>query len=170
MTNVIDNHIPCEKIKLSQIFNVFNPKFSFYIGSITLGCVILIIGVFKLFTVITAALFWFFAVMIVTSRSPDEIELYGRFIKFSDYVDVRPNPFVKSGFWWLRVDYTVTDPVIIKYEQNAIEKRFNVGHITVMGDARFETSRDIEKIPERDTFVIYGVKNFEEFKERFIDN
>jgi hypothetical protein len=166
---VADNTFHCEKIKLSQIFNIFNPKFYNYTGIVTLGCVLLLIRVHTLFSVIITALFWFFAIMMITSRSPSEIELYGRFIRFRDYVSIRPGPFAKTGFWWVRVDYTVTHPVIVSFSQNALERQLDVGRIVIAGEIKFEAERDTEKIPERDTITIYGVKYFSDFKKRFID-
>ncbi len=45
------------KIKLSQIFNVFNSKLTVHFGVVLLGVALLIIGVFKLPAILLSILF-----------------------------------------------------------------------------------------------------------------
>jgi len=154
------------KIKLSQIFNVFNSKLTVHFGAVLLGVALLIIGVFKLPAILLSILFGIIGTYIVAVQSPKEIEIYDEYLKFSDYVHMRPGAYAKRGFWWLRVDYTVREVELIHFEQNAIEKYFGIWHVTFSGDAVFNAKRDLERIPAKSVFTIYGVKDIDDFKNK----
>ena len=153
-------------IKLRQIFNVFNPKLTVHFGAVLLGVSLLIIGVFKLPAILLSILLGILGIYIVAAQSPKEIEIYDEYLKFSDYLHIRPGSYAKTGFWWLRVDYTVREVEIIRFEQNVIEKRFDMWHVTFSGNAIFNAKRSLAKIPEKNVFTIYGVKDIDGFKNK----
>ncbi len=92
-------------------------------------------------------------------------------IEFDEYVRVslRRSKYVmtKGAFRWLKISYSVSNVHNIQFHQNPIEKMFDVGHISFQGDAVFVAKRDVDKIKEKDSFTIYGIRNFEEFKLNF---
>ena len=161
-----ENGKPIGKIKLLQIFNIFNPQLTLNFVGVLLAVAVLIIGIFELLATLFSILFGIICIFAVASRSPKEIEFYDEYLKFSDYLYIRPGPYAKRGFWCLRVDYTVREVKIVRFEQNAIEKCFGVWRVTVSGNAVFAAKRDLEKIPEKNTFTFYGVKDIDGFKNK----
>lgn len=154
------------EIKLFRIFNIFNPKLTIHFGAVLLGVALLIIGVFKLPAILLSILLGIIGIYIVASNSPKKIEFYDKYLKFSDYLHIRPGSYAKTGFWWLRVDYTLREAKIVNCEQNDIEKHFGIWHVTISGNAVFNAKRDLEKIPANGVFTIYGVKDIDGFKNK----
>ncbi len=72
------------------------------------------------------------------------------------------------GVWyWVKVSYTVTDLKNVELCQNGFEALFDVGHIKFSGKTEFTAKKHLERIKPKDTFVIYGIKNFALFKSDF---
>ena len=101
---------------------------------------------------------------------PKTIVISKEMVKFEDYINMRPEHIHGNGFWWLKVSYSVSEIKEIQFHQNVIEKTFNVGHISFSGKATFTAKRDIDRIKEKDTFIIYGIKNFSDFMLNFPNN
>ena len=138
--------------RLNRIFNVFNAKV--YRFLILINIFIVLAGIwfyvfykFRVFEII------FFAVVanLVTITSfvfhcPKSLSVSGKSFLFDDYIRLRPEFVHGTGFWWLKVSYSVTDIKNVKFHQNPIEKIFNVGHISFLGNASFSAKRDIERM------------------------
>ena len=81
--------------------------------------------------------------------------------EFNDYISLKPrHSNVRSGIWYLKVSYRVTDIKNVEFHQNAIEKAFDVGRVSFTGNATFDAKRDLDRIKVPPKFVIYGIRNF----------
>jgi hypothetical protein len=110
----------------------------------------------------------FYSLWTFTRHCTKQIVITKKYIKFDDYVNIRPWHAGNSvNYFWLKVNYCVTDVCDISFKQNAFEKIFNVGHLSFSGHATFEAKRDVDKIKPPDAFFMYGIKNFSQFKETF---
>ena len=92
-------------------------------------------------------------------------------LKFAEYVRVRRRGIsfeIREGLaLWTRVEYTVKEIHSVEFRQNALEKRFDFGHISFSGWTTFEAKRDLEHIRERCRFTVYGIPHFAEFQAEF---
>ena len=158
-------------VKLNRFFNIFNPK----VYKITLFtiAIFIVFGIYLICTgkqsfavyAVSAIILVMMNVLSIELHCPKKLLIGKDTIEFEDYHNVRPrNRHIRSGFWWLKVSYSVSDIKDIEFHQSFIEKIFDVGHISFSGKATFFAKRDIDRIKEQDTFVIYGIKNFSHFK------
>ncbi len=158
-------------VKLNRFFNIFNPK----VYKITLFtiAIFLVFGIYLICTGKSSfAVYAVSSIILVTINAlsiglhcPKKLFIGKDTIEFEDYRSVRPRYMrVKKGFWWLKVGYSVSNIKDIEFHQNFIEKIFDVGHISFSGKATFFAKRDVDRIKEQDTFVIYGIKNFSHLK------
>ncbi len=162
-----------EKIRLNRLFNIFSPKM--YKFLLVINSVLLILGIYficvnKQSIIIylsSVALVNIIAVVNIVLHCPKTILINKEMAEFDDYINMRPRYLHGNGFWWLKVSYSVTDIKDIQFYQNVIEKIFNAGHISFSGKAVFTCKRDIDRVKERDKFVVYGIKNFSCFKQNF---
>ena len=65
---------------------------------------------------------------------------------------------------FVKVNYTVTNIDTFEAYQTKIEKVFNTGHIIVYGKTRFDTKKHLDCISDRQTHMVYGIKNFKKYK------
>jgi hypothetical protein len=86
------------KIKLLQIFNIFNPQLTLNFVVVLLAVAVLIIDIFKLPAILLSILFGIVCIFAVASRSPKEVEFYDEYLKFSDYLYIRLGSYAKRGF------------------------------------------------------------------------
>lgn len=102
------------------------------------------------------------------------IALITKYFSYPKYFDVtstsvriRYNKIFISYFGSRRIigedegdnEYYINNIEYIKYSQNEVEKRFNVGRITIKGNVvRSNSPLDVK--PECRTFNIYGIKDF----------
>lgn len=68
---------------------------------------------------------------------------------------------------WMKVHYRVSAVQTLTLEQNQLEKRYDVGHITFSGNTSYEVENGFLRTTVPDTFRIYGIQNFTEFKKHF---
>ena len=165
-------------IRLRRGFNLFRPRVCGYLlASLALftaaGIGIVLSEKVPLGGYLPAALLalaflaWRFAVF-----SPKELLLRDGTVQFSEriYVCRSGVTFVKRGWHqrWVKVEYTVGEIRDVAFRQNPVERLFGVGHITFSGHATYTASRDLEHIPERHRFEIYGIPHFESFRAEFL--
>ena len=162
--------------RLNRFFNIFNPKV--YKFLIVLNGILLVWGIYlisanKQSVCVYIASIAFGNIIAATTmvfHCPKTIVISKEMVKFEDYINMRPEHIHRNGFWWLKVSYSVSEIKEIQFHQNVIEKTFNVGHISFSGKATFTAKRDIDRIKEKDTFIIYGIKNFSDFMLNFPNN
>lgn len=167
-----------KEFRLNRFFNIFNPKV--YITLIILDAVLLISGIYQYLTkdfslisyIESAALGNVVVIVIHSLLCPKKVLISKDTIEFDDYQYIEPhNGVIRTrGLGWLKISYCVSQIKDIALHQNFIEKLFNVGRISFSGKARFTAKRDLEKVREKDRFVIYGIRRFSEFKRNFSDN
>ena len=169
-------NVECETVyRLNRIFNIFNEKVYMYL--ILTNIFILIAGIsFNSFDKSSIAEFISIFVIInaitiisLVFHCPDSFTVIGKSLEFDDYISLRPEFRYGKGFWWLKVSYSVTEIKNVEFHQNVIEKIFDVGHISFSGKATFSAKRDLERIPDKNDFVIYGIKHFSQFKTSFLN-
>lgn len=158
--------IEFEKIRLARIFNIFNPNSlkGYALFLLVFIAFTLLLDRFTLRDSITFFVLFIISNIFLTRRRPKYLEaIDGRFV-FQEIVLVKPNRLVKA--MRVRVEYHVSEASDFEFSQNPIEKAFNVGHISFSGQTTFYANRfpDLVTPPER--FTIYGIKNFDRFKER----
>lgn len=95
---------------------------------------------------------------------PKDVTLEAGKLRFCDYVDVSHRWGGKRRFHWVKVEYTVWDIHDLAFHQTAIERRFDVGHISFSGRCEFRAARDIELIEAPEKFAIYGIRDFSAFE------
>lgn len=163
------------KVKLNRFFNIFNPKV--YNILILLNIMFLIWGIYLFFTgkqsvsiyIASAVTANIIMAAIMVYHCPKVLVIGNDTLKFDDYFNIHPKHIRVEGFCWLKVSYSVTELKDIQFHQNVVEKFFNVGRISFTGKATFTSKRDLDRIKEKDTFVIYGIKNFSDFKLNFLN-
>lgn len=157
--------------ELNRIFNVFNPRvYCSTIVILLISFCYFIAGVinkekFEGFAFVPFAAAIILLVAMEVYHRPRKISIYNGYIDFDDHMFLRLDG--RNGFWWVKVRYSVSDIYDMEFHQNFIERLFNVGHIYFKGKATFMASRDNDKIDGKDTFTIYGIKSFGEFKGYF---
>lgn len=109
--------------------------------------------------------------IILLCHTPKVINLGEDYVNLYEYITLRPKRLtftrVRGSFWWLRVNYSVSKIKNVNFHQSSFEKAFDVGRITFCGEAVFDAKRDMDRIPPKDSFTIYGVKNFSRVKSEF---
>ena len=154
--------------KLNRVFNiVFNPDM--YINLIILNLLLVLWIIFlnndSVF-VISACVLTLETIMILDMffHSPKHLVLEDQKICFDEYIRMKPikSPFVmtKGRFYWLKVSYSVSNARNVKFKQSFIEKIFDIGRISFEGDATFTAKKDMDRIKQKDKFIIYGIKHF----------
>ena len=157
--------------RLNRFFNIFNPKVYKYLLAINLLSVVWF--VYRISLDKASVMEWFFTMAIVNLiiipvmvlHCPKKLFLYRGTAEFDDYITMWPKEFVATGFWWLKVSYTVTEIEEIQFRQNAFEKLFNTGRISFSGETTFTAKRDEDRIKIKEPFVICGIRNFSEFQK-----
>lgn len=169
-------NVECEtEYRLSRIFNIFNSKVYKYLILINVFMVVVGICFYSSDkSSVTEIIFSFvivnsFTIMSFVLHCPDSFTVIGKSLGFDDYIRLRPEFIHGKSFWWLKVSYSVTEIKDIEFHQNAIEKIFDVGHVSFSGNATFSAKRDLERIPDKNDFVIYGIKHFSQFKTSFLN-
>lgn len=161
--------------KLSRFFYaIFNPKMS--VSYIVAN----VLSIIQLFTTDDNPIIAYFFFMIVLNgsvflvsflNSPKEFTSYENYIKLYEYIYLKPKlprfVIIRGGYFWLKVTYYVSDIKDVCFYQNRIEKLFDIGHISFVGNAVFDAKRDLDRIKEKNSFNIYGIKNFTHFKSHF---
>ena len=152
--------------KLNRLFNIFNPQVYRFLALITV-----IITIFAFIAIAngqSAAVYissYFLLIAIGCSdrclRNPKKLRIGNDSVEFNDYISLKPrHSNVRSGIWYLKVSYRVTDIKNVEFHQNAIEKAFDVGRVSFTGNATFDAKRDLDRIKVPPKFVIYGIRNF----------
>lgn len=112
--------------------------------------------------------------IILLYHTPKVIKTIGNTVELYEYITLRPQnrTFIKvrGRFWWLRVNYSVSEIKNVNFHQSFFEKAFDVGRVTFNGEAVFDAKRDMDLIPHKHSFTIYGVKHFSRFKSEFLQN
>ena len=90
--------------------------------------------------------------------------------KFEEHIAMKPeSKYVRTRgiWWWVKVSYTVTDIKDVELCQNGFEALFDIGHIKFSGKTEFTAKKHSERVKPKESFVIYGIKNFALFKSDF---
>ena len=164
-----------ERIRLARVFNVFNPKVYRHILS---SCVFFI-AVFLLFNVFATNPeyedFWGVAVFIIGIQffnimyCTKYLEVNEGCFTFSEYVIVkyRYGGFIRPKYRKrVKVEFRVDNVTKVDFSQNFVEKAFNVGRVSFEGETKFYADKYLDLISPPERFTIYGIKNFDRFKER----
>ncbi|MBQ2729315.1 MAG: hypothetical protein IJF69_00920 [Clostridia bacterium] len=164
-------------IKLLRIFNILAPKY--YMVIVTLSALVsavavtnhikdktsvsmLMLSIFIYITVVVVV-----EILIMIHKSPKKIEMLPNEINFVCHLDMKPRRGIHTGYFPVKVLYSVCDIKRIEFYQNRIEKVFNVGHISFSGKVFIEAKRDTDRIEIDQPFCIYGIPNFEQFKKEY---
>lgn len=163
--------------KLNRFFQVFtNPKSLILLAVFNVVLVILLVyfcinGLFVegicVFLTVNAIL-----VLDRFFHSPKKLVLSSQSLEFDEFIHLRPEPqlafmVIRGSFFWLKVSYTVTNIEEVEFQQNSFEKIFDIGRISFKGKATFTAKRDLDRIPEKNTFTVYGIPRFSEFQALF---
>ena len=112
--------------------------------------------------------------IILLCHTPKLIKTIGNAVELYEYIILHPQSqtFIKvrGRFWWLRVNYSVSEIKNVNFHQSFLEKAFDVGRVTFSGEAVFDAKRDMDLIPHKHSFTVYGVKHFSRFKSEFLQN
>ncbi len=115
-----------------------------------------------------------FAILAMLFYFPKRLSVGGGTVEFDEYIEMKPSvpSFVRirGGLWRLKVSYSVCQIKNVEFGQNPVEKLFDVGHVSFGGKATFTAKRDVDRIEEKDTFTIYGIKHFSKFKAEFMQH
>ncbi len=163
--------------KLNRFFQVFtNPKSLILLAVFNVVLVILLVyfcinGLF----VEGICVFLTVNTILILDRffhSPKRLVLSSQSLEFDEFIHLRPRPqliftFIRGSFFWLKVSYTVTNIEEVEFQQNSFEKIFDIGRISFKGKATFTAKRDLDRIPEKNTFTVYGIPRFSEFQDFF---
>lgn len=160
-------------VKLNRLFNIFNP--SVYRWSVFLALILLVWGICLIASraqsvTVTLGIVAVCLLLNTVDRLlhyPKAICTDGTRIEFDDYVNLRPRYRHGNGYFWLKVSYSVSEIQAVEFHQNAIEKMLDVGHISFSGKATFTAKRDLDRIEEKERFVIYGIRAFSQFQNDF---
>ena len=164
------------EIKLNRLFNIFN--FKYYKTAAIFNGLLILILVFSrindpyvnyyLSKMDVAVIVAVNLIMLVTTilNCPKKFFFDGSKFEFEERESVRVYPG-KGGLRWVKVSYCVREITGVEFRQNPIEKMFNVGRVLFSGKATYTANRYVDRINERDTFIICGIKNFDKFKKRF---
>ena len=162
------------KIKLRRIFNVFHSRvYLWMLMYASIFAVYMIVSIRNdindpLISLGVALFCISLAMQDVVLHCPKYLLIFEKRVEFEDYINMRPKNRMGKGFWWLKVHYSVSEIHDVEFHQNAIERLFNVGHISFSGKAIVTAKRDVDRIPEKDRFVIYGICNFYDFQRDFL--
>lgn len=156
--------------RLNRFFNIFNPKV--YRSLILTNGFLLVWAVISIANkkisfgeyIFIAFLMNLFTAPSIILHCPKKLFLYGKTAEFKDYISMKPKYIHSTNFWWLKVSYTVSEIKDLQFHQNAFEKFFDVGHISFSGNAAFAAKRDVDRIEPKDTYAIYGIRNFSAFQ------
>lgn len=155
--------------KLCRFFNIFNPKVYKWLVTVTVAYTVMFAIVYfsNRSAIITVAIAETVSIVIfcinLLLHCPKALSVCDGNIEFIDYVNMRPRYLRTRGFWWLKVSYSVSDVRNLQFHQNFIEKHFDMGHISFSGRVQISAKRDVDRIKERDVYVIYGIRNFSLF-------
>ncbi len=161
-----------ERIRLARVFNVFNPKVYRHILSACLFfvAVLLMDNVFDTNPEYEYA--WGVAVFIIGIQffnimfCVKYLEAKDGCFVFSEYVLTKHESFIRQRRRRrVKVEFHVDNVKKVDFSQNFIEKAFNVGRISFEGDVRFYADKYQDRIAPPEKFTIYGIKNFDRFKE-----
>ncbi len=162
-----------ERIRLARIFNIFNPKvykklfwiLLFFVTIIVFDALDPKLGVEDF---IAALLMVIIVLVCAVMRCPKYIEASNGCFAFTDTETVvfEGWKFTRNRRRTVTVKYRVSEIRDFEFSQNAVEKMFNVGHISFRGYVNFEANRYDELVKPPEKFVIYGIKNFDRFKQR----
>ncbi len=163
-----------EKVyKLHRLWNIFNPpvhKDLFILIPLIIAFALLHVveKAYSPYVYISAGI----AALILAEwrilrHCPKSLTFCGQDFLFTNNVYLPPRiPFGHiHGIGWLKVQYRISDIQNLTFQQNELEKLFDVGHIVFSGKVSFEAKRDMDRIKVPDEFRIYGIKHFTEFKE-----
>ena len=160
-------------VRLNRFFNLFNP--SVYKWWILTHGIVLLWGIYLICSersvtkmIIIVVLLNAITLPNMLLHCPKTLTLSENNVAFEDYINMKPRYRRVSGFCWLKVSYSVSEIKDVEFHQNAIEKIFDVGHIHFSGKATFTAKRDVDRIKEKDMFVIYGIKDFFSFSNQFL--
>ncbi len=107
-------------------------------------------------------------------HTPKTVKTNGRDIEFYEYIHMAPKTITfvttKNRFFWLKVNYSVSNIGDVKFHQSFIEKIFDVGRISFAGTPVITAERDVDRIEKNDRYIIYGIKHFSNVKSQFSYN
>ncbi len=153
-----------QKLAANRFYNLFNPR---ALRRIIIYNVILLIALiyqhFASGDSVSVALFGMVIVNMILIPEillhfPKCIVINEDKLEFDDYVSMRPRFGGCKGFFWLKVSCSVSEIQNLEFHQSEMEKKFGVGHISFSGKAVFTAKRDVDRIQEKNSFVIYGIK------------
>lgn len=154
--------------KLKRVFNIFSARVYVYLLLWAATCTtIAIINQSNLITALAGLSSTVVLLVYLTYCCPAKLFITENTIEFTDYHYIRPR-FVGGNWPWLvKVDYYVESINNLELHQNAIERLFDVGHISFNGQAHLEAKRDVDRVKVKERFVIFGISNFSAFKSCF---
>ena len=157
----------CYEVKLNRIFNIQSKQNLIWLAVLTVYPIILTVsgymnGTMDVTKIILIYCLSFAVMMIKLFNSPKCLDVTHGTIQFQHRSDML-NLLLARRIWGgtgnvskYERTYTLYNIKSIEYLQSSFEKRFSCGHICICGDVN--TS---ENEKEQRTFVIYGVKDFE---------
>jgi hypothetical protein len=166
------NDISNTTYKLNRLFNIFAP---YEYTPLLLGNILFVaVSISSLFykkAPLPAVISTFVAANIIfiiklLLNNPRKIQIDGNSMAFNDFIRIR-SMYSKHGRS-IKVSYSVSDINELEFHQNAVEKMFDVGHITFKGTATFTSKqRYMDRIPDKNSFSIYGIRDFALFKSEY---
>ena len=161
--NLQSESVP-QKLDANRFYNLFNP--CAFRGIIIYNAILLIALVYRHFAGGGSVLVALFTMVIVNVflipeillHFPKSIVISEDKLEFDDYVSMRPRLRGGKGFFWLKVSYSVSDIQNVEFHQGKMEKKLGIGHLSFSGKAVFRAKRDVDRIKEKNSFVIYGIK------------
>ncbi len=161
---------PNATYKLNRLFNIFDPRV--YKNLLLANVLLAVVAIVSFFyqkmslpavisTVVVTDIIFIISQLL---NNPKKFHTDTNNVEFNSFVNVGIGRHVR----WVKVSYSVSDITELKFHQNAIEKMFDVGHITFKGNATFTAKqRYTDRIPDKNSFTIYGIKDFTLFKSRY---
>ena len=167
-----------KKLAVNRFYNLFNP--CAFRSIIIYNAVLLIALGYQHLASGDSVWVWLFTTVIVNAilipdillHFPKCIVINEDKLAFDDYVSMPPRFGRRKGLFWVKVSYSVSEIENVEFHQSKIEKRFGVGHLSFSGKAVFTAKRDVDRIKEKNSFVIYGIKesDFSQIEHLFKQN
>ncbi len=161
--NLQSESVP-QKLAANRFYNLFNP--CAFRSIIIYNAILLIALVYQHFAggdsvsvaLLAMAIVNIFLIPEILLHFPKSIVISEDKLEFDDYVSMPPRLGGGKGFFWVKVSYSVSEIENVEFHQSEMEKKLGVGHLSFSGKAVFRAKRDVNRIKEKNSFVIYGIK------------
>ena len=156
--------------KLNGWYNIFSDSCRNEILA-TWAIIFLWVFFYKEYKLLLPVFLFLNAVILIVNilNSPKKLQVFDGVFFFDGRVYV-PHEFIHGKTAYkrikIKVRYTVSEIKNLEFHQNFIGKLFDTGHISFGGKVSFESDKYLERIPEKNSFKIYGIAHFSEFKAK----